>query len=144
MSEPGEYTMHRLIIVVALLLLAPLAQAQVYKWTDAHGTTHYSETPPAEGTNFKKVKTNGTDEPLAAPASASTSAAAAPSGQPGADTAEDRSQRCNSLKANLDALRGSGPVVMQQDGKTVVLDANQRKLQANVAQSQYELYCPPK
>ncbi len=44
--------MHRSLIAVALLLLAPLATAQVYKWTDASGTVHYSEAPPAQGTKY--------------------------------------------------------------------------------------------
>ncbi|HEY0196993.1 MAG TPA: DUF4124 domain-containing protein [Rhodanobacter sp.] len=141
--------MHRSLIALALLLLAPVATAQVYKWTDAHGTTHYSETPPAAGTNFKKVKANGSAESLGAPApassSASTSGNTAPSSdQPLANTPENRGKMCDSLKANLAALQGSAPVVMQQDGKTVVLDGDQRKLQANVAQSQYQAYCQAK
>jgi Domain of unknown function (DUF4124) len=138
--------MHRSMIAVALLLLAPLAYAQVYKWTDAHGTTHYSETPPAEGTTFKQVKTNGSVEPLVAPAPAASanSDAATPSGPAAADTPENRSKLCDSLKSNLETLRGNRPVLMQQGGKNVQLDGNQRKLQANVAQSQYELYCQSK
>ncbi|NML61297.1 glutaredoxin family protein [Massilia sp. RP-1-19] len=32
---------------VALLLLGAAASAQVYKWVDAKGVTHYSDTPPA-------------------------------------------------------------------------------------------------
>ena len=34
-------------IGVALLLLGAAASAQVYKWVDAKGVTHYSDTPPA-------------------------------------------------------------------------------------------------
>jgi hypothetical protein len=138
--------MHRLLIAVALLLLAPLATAQVYKWTDAHGTIHYSETPPAQGTNYKKVKANGSADSLEpAPAASTTSTDnTSSSGQPVANTAANRSNMCDSLKANLAALQGSGPVVMQQDGKSVVLDANQRKLQLNAAQAQYQLYCQAK
>ena len=32
-----------------LCALAGAAQAQVYKWVDAAGKTHYSNTPPADG-----------------------------------------------------------------------------------------------
>jgi hypothetical protein len=142
--------MHRFKIAVALLLLTPLAYAQVYKWTDAHGTTHYSETPPVEGTKFKSIKANGSAESLGAPAPVSSSPTPASSdvvsssGQPQADTPENRSKMCDSLKSNLTALQGSTPVVMQQNGKPVVLDASQRKMQANVAQSQYDLFCKSK
>ncbi|MDE2316814.1 MAG: DUF4124 domain-containing protein, partial [Xanthomonadaceae bacterium] len=39
--------MSRMPIVLALLLIAPLAAAQqIYKWTDATGTVHYSQSAP--------------------------------------------------------------------------------------------------
>jgi Domain of unknown function (DUF4124) len=140
-----ESTMHRSLIAVALLLLAPLAYAQVYKWTDANGTVHYSETPPVEGTKFNKVKTNGSVEPLAAPMPTAngeqTSAAPAAPPAPVADTPENRHTLCESLKSNLAALQGSGPVVMQQDGKPAALDDSQRKEQTGTAQAQYQQYC---
>jgi hypothetical protein len=140
-----ESTMHRSLIAVALLLLTPLANAQVYKWTDASGTVHYSETPPAQGTKFNKVKTNGSVEPLVAPAPAAnpaqaSTAAAAPAA-PIADTPENRHTLCESLKTNIAALQGSGPVVMQQDGKSTALDDSQRKEQTGSAQAQYQQYC---
>jgi Domain of unknown function (DUF4124) len=140
-----ESTMHRSLIAVALLLLAPLANAQVYKWTDAGGTVHYSESPPVEGTKFNKVKTNGSVEPLTAPAPTTngepvnTAPAASPT--PVADTPENRHTLCESLKSNLAALQGGGPVVMQQDGKPTALDDSQRKEQAGSAQAQYQQYC---
>ena len=52
--------MSRSLIVVALLLVAPLAVAQqIYKWTDAKGTVHYSQSAPPEGTRFQQVKLAG-------------------------------------------------------------------------------------
>lgn len=140
--------MHRSLIVVALLLLAPLAAtAQVYKWTDASGTVHYSEMPPAQGTKFSKVTTTGTVQPLAPPAPAQASSTdAAPAAAPArmADTPENRSTMCTSLKSNLAALQGSGPVVMQQNGKATALDDSQRKQQTSAAQAQYDQYCQSK
>jgi hypothetical protein len=141
-----ESTMHRSLIAVALLLLAPLANAQVYKWTDAGGTVHYSESPPpAQGTQYKQVKTNGSVTPLVAPAPAvnpaqASTAPAAPA-SPIADTPENRHTLCESLKTNIAALQGSGPVVMQQDGKSTALDDSQRKEQTGSAQAQYQQYC---
>jgi hypothetical protein len=139
-----ENTMHRSLIAVALLLLAPLAAAQVYKWTDASGTVHYSETPPAQGTKYEKVTTTGTVEPLAAPAPSETAGSRetpAEPAKPVADTPENRSKMCGALKSNLAALQGGGPVVMQQDGKTVALDDAQRKQQIVAAQTQYDQFC---
>ena len=143
--------MHRLLIALALLLLAPLATAQVYKWTDAGGTVHYSEAPPAQGTKYSKVTTTGTVEPLAKPAhQANTEDSSGGSNEPTtapkavADTPENRKSLCESLKSNLAALQGSGPVVMEKDGKPSALDAAQRKQQADTAQAQYNQYCQGK
>jgi hypothetical protein len=137
--------MHRLLIAMALLFVAPLATAQVYKWTDAGGTVHYAQQPPAEGTKYQLVKTTGTAEPRVAPAPSSPAGESTePMPEPTAplsDTPQNRSKLCESLKANLAALQGSGPVVMQQNGKATALDAEQRKQQTSTAQTQYQQYC---
>jgi hypothetical protein len=39
--------MRILLILVALLALAPAAIADVYKWVDRNGSVHYGDTPPA-------------------------------------------------------------------------------------------------
>ncbi len=136
--------MHRSLITVALLLLAPLATAQVYKWTDASGTVHYSEAPPAQGTKYNQVKTNGTVD-ASAPTPAALPAAAEPApataAQPVADTPENRSNLCKSLQSNLDALNGSAPVVMEKGGKSTALDDSERKQQIAADTSQYNQYC---
>lgn len=136
--------MHRSLIAVALLLLAPLATAQVYKWTDASGTVHYSQAAPAAGVKFEKVVTTGTDKPLVAPppneAVEQPETPAGPVAQL-PDTPENRKSLCSSLQANLATLNGSGPVVMQKDGKTSALDAAQRKQQIATAQAQYDQFC---
>ena len=51
--------MRRTIFIGSLLLaLAPTVMAaQVYKWVDAQGVTHFGAQPP-EGTNASAVKTN--------------------------------------------------------------------------------------
>lgn len=144
--------MRRSLLAVVLLLLTPLAFAQVYKWTDAGGTVHYSETPPATGTNYKKITTSGSVDPIATPAPPAANNAGTPSEptataeapKPMADTPENRNKLCTSLQANLTALQGSTPVVMQQDGKNVALDDSQRKIQMATAQAQYEQYCQAK
>ncbi len=140
--------MHRLLIAAALLLLAPLATAQVYKWTDATGTVHYSEAAPAQGIKFSRVRTTGTVAPLSQPTRPANTAqgrggshASTVAPKTVADTPENRKSLCASLKSNLAALQGSGPVVMEKNGKPSALDAAQRKQQADTAQAQYEQYC---
>lgn len=140
--------MRRLLIATALMLAAPLVAAQAYKWTDAHGTVHYSDAPPAQGTKYSKVTTTGTVEPLAEPAPSKpseTTAVAKPappqSSLPMVDTPENRAKLCASLKSNLEALKSSGPIVMQQNGQQKLLDADQRQAQQATAQTQYQQYC---
>ena len=137
--------MHRSLIAVALLLLAPLAAAQVYKWTDASGTVHYSEAPPAQGTKYVKVTTTGTVEPLVAPAPSETAEsreATTEPAKPVADTPENRKKLCGTLKGNLDILRDKKPVVVQEGNQAKVLDDAQRKQQQSTAEAQYKQYCP--
>jgi hypothetical protein len=48
------------ILLASLLLAAWPAAAQMYKWVDEKGVTHYSETPPADGKGTKvDVKPSG-------------------------------------------------------------------------------------
>ena len=138
--------MHRSLLAMALLLLAPLATAQVYKWTDASGTVHYSQDQPPQGTKYKQVKTTGTVDPIAAPAAAASTGsggetASASGTAPATNKSGNQSKFCVSLRSNLAALQGGGPVVMQVNGKTSALDDDQRKQQASTTQAQYDQYC---
>jgi hypothetical protein len=136
--------MRRLLIAAALLLVAPLVAAQAYKWTDANGTVHYSDAPPASGTKYSKVTTSGTVEPLAAPAPESTtdtSAKPTQDNKPVANTPQNRAEYCAALKGNIDTLKSSSPVVMEQDGQQKVIDADQRKQQQATAETQYQNFC---
>ncbi|GLQ96985.1 DUF4124 domain-containing protein [Dyella mobilis] len=142
--------MRRLSIAIVLLLVAPLAAAQVYKWTDAQGTTHYSETPPPVGTKYSQVTVSGADVPASGSGSDNSAPAPAPASTAGGsttqgslpDTPENRTKLCASLHSNIGALQGSGPVVMQgPSGTPQVLNADQRKQQLDASQSQYNQYC---
>ena len=58
--------MRRIVFLVALALAATTAAAQIYKWVDEKGVTHYSESPPPDK-KATKVETG----PASAPAPAS-------------------------------------------------------------------------
>lgn len=141
--------MRRPLTAAVLLLLAPLAMGQAYKWTDASGTVHYSDNPPPKGVQAKRITTSGSVQPLAEPAkpaSANSSSEAASSQQqaqqPMADTPENRKKLCGTLKSNLDILRDKRPVVVQEGKEQKVLDDTQRKQQQTTAEAQYKQYCP--
>lgn len=138
--------MRRLLIATALLLVAPLALAQAYKWTDAGGTVHYSDAPPPQGTKYNKVTTSGSVEPLAAPEATSNPETAGhnqpqAAQQPMADTPENRTKLCANLKNNMEMLKSSGPVVMQEGDQQKVMNTDQRKQQQAAAEAQYQQYC---
>lgn len=136
--------MRRLPFALVLLLLAPTVVAQVYKWTDAHGTVHYSETPPPQGTAFKRITPTGIEQPAAA---AATPSQAPPAAKPVASTGElpntpeNRAKVCSSLQANLDLLKGKDGVVLEQEGKSTPLDDTQRSQQIALAEKQYQEFC---
>ncbi|WP_266171528.1 DUF4124 domain-containing protein [Dyella subtropica] len=144
--------MRRPLIAVALLLLAPLAMGQAYKWTDASGTVHYSDNPPPKGTQFKRVTTTGSVQPLAEPAAhgpestshepAKPAAASTAAQKPMADTPENRTKLCATLKSNLETLRSKQPVVMQENNQPKLLDDAQRQQQQATAEAQYKQFCP--
>jgi hypothetical protein len=51
---------------VLLLLFPVLAHAQVYRWTDAKGTVHYSNSPPPQGVKATKLDIEAQPGPGAA------------------------------------------------------------------------------
>ena len=139
--------MQRTALFVALLMTATVVSAQAYKWTDAKGTVHYSQSPPPKGVKYNQITLTGSAQPLSAPASPGPASdteeagSEAPSRAPVADTPENRAKMCASLQSNIDALKGSGPVVMEQGGQQRALNAAQRKQQFDSAQAQYQQYC---
>jgi len=136
--------MRRSIVVLILLSFAPLLCAQIYKWKDASGTVHYSETPPPTGTKFNKVNIVGSDVSTPdASASASASTTPAPASTASTtDTPANRNKLCNDLQHNLSELKGSAPLnVDDGKGHVVGMDANRRKQELTSAQSQYSQYC---
>lgn len=139
--------MRRLPLALVLLLLAPAVAAQVYKWTDAHGTVHYSETPPPQGTPFKRITTAGTvQSATAAPAAGNTASgpgtpAQAASAASMPNTPENLAKFCKDEQANLDLLKGKEGVVLQQGDKSVPLDETQRSQQIALAEKHYQQYC---
>ncbi|MEI7036077.1 DUF4124 domain-containing protein [Fulvimonas yonginensis] len=137
--------MRRLSLALLSLLLASPVVAQVYKWTDTHGTVHYSESPPPQGTPYKRITMAGTEQPGGTAADAQPSPA--PQAKPAAgegtmpNTPENLAKFCSAQKANLDLLKGKEGVVLEQDGKSVPLDETQRNQQIALAEQQYRQFC---
>lgn len=138
-----------------LACIATFASAQqVYKWKDANGVVHYSQTAPATGTHYSTVKLEGE------PNVSSTPAPSAPAAKPQASDSQDsngparanagtqpnteanRKQLCSQLDSNIAVLQGKGPVVQQgADGKQMVVSDDQREQQLANARAQKREFC---
>ena len=49
------------LVLVVCALVSPLGLAEVYKWTDENGVTHYSETPPPAEYQTEAQEIDGLD-----------------------------------------------------------------------------------
>jgi hypothetical protein len=137
------------LLLLLLLALPLVAAAQVYTWTDAQGTPHYSDSPPPPGVHYQIVKPMlGTAHPQPAappkPADTGTSDAVAPATATTRidDTPDNRAKLCTTLTANVALLEGKQPVLVAgTDGKQHVLSDPQRQQELAKAQSQLKQYC---
>jgi hypothetical protein len=140
--------MRRCLALVLLLAACPLAFAQAYKWKDAQGVTHYSDSPPpGQGNKVEKIQMKGgvnapTPASTAAGPAKPATAATPPPGSPVADNPANRKVLCGQLSKNMEVLQKEA-VVSVDDGKggTTQLDAAGRQRQMETTQAQMTLYC---
>ena len=141
------------VVGLSLACAAGLANAQqIYKWKDASGVTHFSQSPPASGTHFTKMHLSGEPEVTSnptpsAPADDSAPESSAPqraaaTGGTQADTPANRAELCKQLASNVTLLQGKQPVVTGgANGKQEVMDDSARKQQLSTARAQQAQYC---
>lgn len=144
--------MRRTIFMGSLLLaLAPTVMAaQVYKWVDAQGITHFGAQPP-EGTDAAAVNTN------TAPPKASNfppPAAAKPALPPSTDEKQkaadekvrqevaqqeaERVQQCDKLRTDLAQLKNN-PRIRVDDGNGDLRRITEEERQGRIATSEKSL-----
>jgi hypothetical protein len=143
---------------IAAMALAPAFAQSVYTWKDAKGVTHYSDSPPPKGTKSREVQPLPTPAaPVAtasavrAPAPASTAAPAmaadvAAKIDPAAVAAREkqRAESCKQAQANLDILKNSYGVAVDNDGdgkNDAVLDPTQRQKETENMQLAVQANC---
>lgn len=141
------------ILGAALACVAGLASAQqIYKWKDASGVTHFSQTPPANGTHYTKMRLTSEPDVSSNPPAASSGEAAdqgdnhpapqaAAAGQTQADTPSNRTELCKQLSSNISLLQGKQPVVTGGSGKQAVMSDSAREQQLATARAQQTQYC---
>lgn len=145
--------MRRTIFMGSLLLaMAPAVMAaQVYKWVDAQGITHFGAQPP-EGANAATVNTN-TAQPKASsnfPPPAATKPTLPPSEdekqkaadekvrQEVAQQEAERAKQCEQERTNLAQLKNN-PRVRVEDGNGEVRRITEEERQARIASSEKNL-----
>lgn len=123
---------HQYLLTIALLtgLALPLhSAAQIHKWVDEDGVTHFSERPPKNTpTTVIKPKT-GHSEPVVygnvAP-QPDDAEAAIPEGM--VSETEYHKERCDVARQNLEALKRSGRIqVRGDDGKPHFLNEEEQR-----------------
>lgn len=136
--------MRRSLVLAVLLLACPVAFGQAYKWKDAQGVTHYSDTPPPGKVKAEQVKiSTNAAAPAPAPAATPSPPPAQPAAKAGtADTPANRAALCDQLRKNLTILANEKTITMD-DGKggTRQVDDATRAAELKKAQAQQTLYC---
>lgn len=142
-----------LLLLVLLAAGASASAAQVYSWTDANGTRHFSDSPPPASVNAQKIKVRGslttaTEDAAQVVADATPKAPDSPvtannPNKPMVDSPENRAKQCQTARSNLALLQTNYQVSAPQgdDGKAQVLDANGRKQAIDRAADQVAFYC---
>ena len=148
-----------LLLLVLIAAGASASAAQVYSWTDANGTKHFSDSPPPPSVSAQKIKVRSqltTDtgiQPATQPATpeqepkppeqAPPGAGATASAKPLVDSPENRAKQCQMAKSNLALLQSQFQVSAppSDDGKTAVLDDGGRKQAIDKATDQVAFYC---
>jgi hypothetical protein len=133
-------------------LCAASAMGAVYKWVDASGVTHYSETPPPNAETRELPIQASPPAPggeAAAPSEAPAQPAAAPQG---ASTREAEAKRasdtrdtyCAIAQRSVQVLKSSNPVVeLNGEGQEMILSAEQRAAALADANRRVDKYCKP-
>lgn len=142
----------RPLLFVALMGIPLAVCAQVYQWTDSHGTVHYSDSPPPQGVHYKAMKIAGSagpvvqDRPSTGPADATAETHTTTNDdrrQAATDTPSNRKKLCDTLHANIALLeQSSRPVIYKDDkGKQQVMSQDRRKQELDKQQGQYRQFC---
>ena len=133
-------------LVVACVCVGATA-GDVYQWKDAKGITHYSNTPPANGT-YKTRIVHTDDTPAPAPATTAATASAAPAPTPApapaAEANPGEDPGCAIARKDVELLQAKAPVLMDSDGDgkpDKILSDEDRAKHLQVAQSALKGRC---
>jgi hypothetical protein len=140
-------------LAAGLLLAAGGAAAQAYKWVDAQGKTHFSDTPPPDRKAARvSIKTQIAEDPAAAAQQRDWKTQLQESGTRQQNernklaAAEHRRRtaesRCLAARSNLDLLARERPIFrLDKDGQREYLEDRDRPALLQRAQERVESDC---
>jgi hypothetical protein len=128
---------------LALATLFAQAEAtELYRWTDANGVIHYSDTPPRGQTNARRMRVAGAENTEPATQVPSTGSAPVDPNLPAReaiDAQENRKQNCDKARSTLELLQGKSELADAASGKP--LDATARAERTVAVQQNVAIYC---
>jgi hypothetical protein len=128
-----------LALTLICLSAVPASAQQVYSWTDANGTKHFSDTPPPPNTkSAKKLIVQGgvTSEQAETEAAASETKEGPAMAAAAGYSSEDITRNCAAARQNLDAYNAVKP---DEDAEPQVKVDYQENV--NKAMAQIKLFC---
>ncbi|CAG1004309.1 hypothetical protein RHDC4_03461 [Rhodocyclaceae bacterium] len=143
----------RIVVALCLLTLAAGASAQAYKWTDAQGKVHFSDTPPPDRKADKMtIKPAQPENPEAVARSRDWKTQLEESRvrqhQEQKREAAQQSQRqaaesrCQSARRSLDSLKRERPVYrFNKEGQKEYLEDKDRATEVQRAQDRVDANC---
>ncbi len=127
-----------LVLLIAVPIVVGEAHADVYKWTDEDGVTHYTQQPPPEGDDEATV----IDPNIGSPDGGQSQAAASNADGQGGEDTQNVEQFCKDLQEDIEKLKSDRPVKLRTgDDQLKELQGEERQSQLNRMQKQYEEQC---
>ena len=145
--------MRRIILTGSLLMAMslPSMAAQVYKWVDSNGVTHFSAQPPEDqsatsiSTTIKPPKSGGSVAPLPKlDSQLEAEQQKATDDKVKREVAEQESKRkqyCSDLRENLSQLRLNPRVRVEENGEIRRLSAEERQARITEAEKNLQENC---
>ena len=141
------------VISTGVFLVTINSQAEIYKWTDAKGVTHYSAQKPTQ----QKIKSENIEDKIRSAAGKYQASSGQTSQAPAKNTAKSNDSKsktklagpsaklvsyCKSQRKNLAQLKKNYRNVWKdKDGKTSRLDQKQRQEKVNQIQKSITAEC---
>ena len=130
-------------VLLLLAVACPASAGQVYKWIDANGRVHYSDTPRPGWTRVD-VKTGGVPSVAAAAASAGSAEAAVEDAEESPERTRLRAEECQKRRDQLETYRTSTQIIERDNlGNERTYTEEQRLQLIEQTQRQVSELCAP-